>query len=978
MKKKIAKALLSVLSGIMVISLFLCTTPGKQLLATPSNDGETNDDKVNASVPLTQAGPMISRASASTEGLKMSKTAKAEGDDRYSINLEAYVEGSVTSTAVPSDIVLVLDQSGSMGDDFVEYKKIFGNKVNTDKSYYILIDNEYKKVEYCDNRKHLAWEFDGKNYDDGHFFPKTSESDTIQNHVQFYYKASGEQKMTALKKAVTGFVTSVADNATKNNVDHRVAMVGFSSKDNNKLFKKSGDVIYNTLQYYPDSYKGAYYSVKNSGEASALEANIGYLWPLGATNTDKGIEMANGVLEYNARQDANKVVIVFTDGEPNNHDGFDEPVANNAIEQAGIAKATHKATVYSVGVVQDADPTAPINPNTYSDSRYTSGQKINKFLQYVSSNFNQNDLTMDSSYTTVQSAGHYLVATNSDELNNIFGSISDSITPSVILGKNTILKDVVSAYFKKDGSTNVSVYTADYTGKNADGKINWTAETPTKEVNATWTTNDTLQVTGFDYSANCIHEAAGSTPVSGKKLIVKITGLTRSDGFIGGNSVPTNTADSGVSVNEPTGSIDKKFEQPNVDVPLKYEMNVQNQSIYLGNQLNDAKKFFTDANADYLIDNTGYKWNEIHNKFVTITYTLKDGNKEIGTYTVNPGATSGSWVSGPTTDTTGFTETHMYTVDVKVTPTEPKTTNPELAANKDANLYIYKPTLVASDETVFLGDTTDLNNRVGKPTWKSDVTTAPTPDSAEPTLSLTHNSKNGTEQGNDITKYAPTVDSDIKLIVKNGEIDITNNSTITNADGKDASHDYTIYVIRGQLNIVKNINDQYTTATAPKANQSFIFKIEKRDSKDGNVVDTFYQTIDFSANQKDTEKQVLVKGLKKGYYTVSEMTDWSWKYAEQSNLRKDNYNKNASENVNLFIGDRDSNKEYYGTETNPATTLFVNNLRTDINILGDGASAINKFTGINKGLNIKKINSRFGNIDTVLKGNTTEIQESKR
>ncbi|MEG2506688.1 MAG: hypothetical protein RSA93_03370, partial [Longicatena sp.] len=115
-----------------------------------------------------------------------------------------------------------------------------------------------------------------------------------------------------------------------------------------------------------------------------------------------------------------------------------------------------------------------------------------------------------------------------------------------------------------------------------------------------------------------------------------------------------------------------------------------------------------------------------------------------------------------------------------------------------------------------------------------------------------------------------------------------------------------------------------------------------------------------------------------GYYTVSEMTDWSWKYAEQSNLRKDNYNKNALENVNLFIGDRDSNKEYYGTETNPATTLFVNNLRTDINILGDSASAINKFTGINKGLNIKKINSRFGNIDTVLKGNTTEIQESKR
>ncbi|MEG2543544.1 MAG: hypothetical protein RR986_02475, partial [Longicatena sp.] len=114
MKKKLTKAMLNVLSGIMAISLFLCVTPSQRVLATTSNDGETNKDEVNTSVPLTQAGPMISRTGASTEGLKMSKTAKADGDDRYSINLEAYVEGSITSTSVPSDIVLVLDQSGSM------------------------------------------------------------------------------------------------------------------------------------------------------------------------------------------------------------------------------------------------------------------------------------------------------------------------------------------------------------------------------------------------------------------------------------------------------------------------------------------------------------------------------------------------------------------------------------------------------------------------------------------------------------------------------------------------------------------------------------------------------------------------------------------------------------------------------------------------------------------------------------------------
>ena len=59
--------------------------------------------------------------------------------------------------------------------------------------------------------------------------------------------------------------------------------------------------------------------------------------------------------------------------------------------------------------------------------------------------------------------------------------------------------------------------------------------------------------------------------------------------------------------------------------------------------------------------------------------------------------------------------------------------------------------------------------------------------------------------------------------------------------------------------------------------RSFLYKIERKD-KDGNVLDTFYQTIDFSANQNTKEKTVKIKGLKKGYYTVTEITDWSWKY----------------------------------------------------------------------------------------------------
>ena len=53
-------------------------------------------------------------------GLFLGKTAKEDGEDQYKISLEAYTSGEVKTEVkdVPLDIVLVLDQSGSMSDSF--------------------------------------------------------------------------------------------------------------------------------------------------------------------------------------------------------------------------------------------------------------------------------------------------------------------------------------------------------------------------------------------------------------------------------------------------------------------------------------------------------------------------------------------------------------------------------------------------------------------------------------------------------------------------------------------------------------------------------------------------------------------------------------------------------------------------------------------------------------------------------------------
>lgn len=84
------------------------------------------------------------------DGLKLTKTVTPKADGGYTVHLEAYTTGTVTTstTTKPCDIVLVLDQSGSMADDFN------GNTANkeTDTRQYAMkqavntfIDNVAKK-----------------------------------------------------------------------------------------------------------------------------------------------------------------------------------------------------------------------------------------------------------------------------------------------------------------------------------------------------------------------------------------------------------------------------------------------------------------------------------------------------------------------------------------------------------------------------------------------------------------------------------------------------------------------------------------------------------------------------------------------------------------------------------------------------------------------------------------------------------------
>lgn len=206
----------------------------------------------------------------------------------------------------------------------------------------------------------------------------------------------------------------------------------------------------------------------------------------------------------------------------------------------------------------------------------------------------------------------------------------------------------------------------------------------------------------------------------------------------------------------------------------------------------------------------------------------------------------------------------------------------------------------------------------------------------------------------------PTEESN-KNTTKNGTIYYSGD--IKNSYKNTLKGTYRIHVVKGQIEIKKVIDQQYTNIKQINANQTFVFKIERYDVDDNNKkigekpIEIYYETINFDANDTVDNKSKIISGLKKGYYTVTEESSWSSKYKLLSKV--DNYTKNNTEGIDLFIGDclenetSTSNVVYYGLEQDNAylkyamgdrgEIVFNNQFDKNWNWLSDTSAAVNVF-----------------------------------
>lgn len=102
------------------LALVLALVMALSLVALPSFAEGEEESAGNGSPRVVYEG----ESGKNNGGLVMSKTVtKGEGDDQFLLTLEAYATGSTTTTTTkkPVDIVLVLDVSGSMDENLMNY-----------------------------------------------------------------------------------------------------------------------------------------------------------------------------------------------------------------------------------------------------------------------------------------------------------------------------------------------------------------------------------------------------------------------------------------------------------------------------------------------------------------------------------------------------------------------------------------------------------------------------------------------------------------------------------------------------------------------------------------------------------------------------------------------------------------------------------------------------------------------------------------
>ena len=272
---------------------------------------EDKDITVNAEYTL-----IPSDGSSQIETDKTAEYDPETGDTviRLTASSDAKTVISKTVKGKPLDIVLVVDQSGSMAGNRTEaLKKAAENFINTVGKNAVETDTDHRIAIV------------------GFAMGRTSD-----------FRGYAPYLNTGILTAPGGYVQMNNKNLTS--AQKRDSLVSVKTSDG-----KINPVLTNAV--------------------SKIQAS-------GATAADLGLEMANDIFSLNSAEGRKRVIVFMTDGDPTYASNFDNGVANTAIEQARLAKNANGAVIYGLNI-ENYNSRNSKNFINYVSSNYPGASSMN-------------------------------------------------------------------------------------------------------------------------------------------------------------------------------------------------------------------------------------------------------------------------------------------------------------------------------------------------------------------------------------------------------------------------------------------------------------------------------------------------------------------------------------------------------------------------------------------------------------------------
>ena len=443
------------------------------------------------------------------DGICFRKTAKQNPDGKtYTIDLESFVKGKIsyTESADPSDIVLVLDVSGSMNQSINTYSYNVATNINQSQfigDYLYYRDSYYGSRYFHDNRAtdyfykigegddaayyqvYVGMAGAGNYLQNYHFFLYFNQDGTrryinlsgaivdvepsevigtdyetnlLSSSVQLYDRTieSSKTRLEALKEATIGFIREVAKNAKydkkgnerKPHLDHRIAIVKFSMNyynNDQNAYQEDGDGnhLYSDMNY-TEVMRGLKSVESDSTSLIKAVNDLTVIGSYGQTYSDYGMKLANNIINnIDKARTSNKTVVFFTDGSPKRGDGGS--FTTSVANAALLSSNSIKSITYGTG--DNATHPTVFSVGVFSESPKP-GDDIYTFMDRISSDYP--GATSMTNTCTKESSDFYKDASGgAADLKEIFKAIAGSAASqgSTIGSSSAVTVDVVTNSF---------------------------------------------------------------------------------------------------------------------------------------------------------------------------------------------------------------------------------------------------------------------------------------------------------------------------------------------------------------------------------------------------------------------------------------------------------------------------------------------------------------------------------------------------